>query len=245
MTSFDDLNAPSGSRQRMATLRRVLSLPDEIFIFYAFGAPQDSAPAAAGPRSKVLLHDPPLSDWWQDYRRDTDRHREDPVRQRLHRAMAPVAWNELVPAGQIDRADDDIWSPVRNRGVRAGLSIPLRDPQRGLYGSLAFIAFCKPELFDEWWRDMSHDAVGAAHLFHQGLVGDDEGAAPVRLSPREQQCLGRVARGMTSKEIARDLGLSPRTVDLHVARASTRLGAANRIEAVTLAIRAGQMDLQR
>lgn len=244
MPPFDDLNAPSGSRQRMATLRRVLSLPEQISIFYAFGAPQDSAPVEAGPRSKILLHDPPLAAWWQDYLRDRDRHREDPVRRKLHRSIAPVVWNELIPEGQIERADDDIWTPVRQRGIRAGLSIPLRDPQRGLYGSLAFIAFCQPEQFDEWWRDMSQEAVGAAHLFHQGLVADDENPQPVRLSPREKQCLGRVARGMTSKEIARDLGLSPRTVDLHVARASNRLGAANRIEAVTLAIREGQMDLQ-
>ena len=244
MAPFDELSIPSGSQERMATLRRVLSLPDEISVFYAFGAPMDAAPAAAGPRSRTLLHDPSLTPWWQDYRRDKDRHREDPVRQRLHRSMAPVVWNELVPGGQIERTDDTIWSSVRSHGIRAGLSVPLRDPQRGLYGSLAFIAFCDQGQFDEWWQDLSHEVVGAAHLFHQGLVADDDSAQQVRLSPREKQCLCRVARGMTSKEIARDVGLSPRTVDLHVARASRRLGAANRIEAVTRAICDGQIDLQ-
>ncbi len=243
MNPLDELSAPSGARQRLAALRRALSLPDEIYVFYAFGAPQDSPSAAAGPRSKTMVHDQRLAAWWQDYRSDSARHRDDPVRQRLRHSIAPIEWNRLVPAGQIDRADDDLWLPVRNRGIRAGVSIPLRDPQRRLHGSLAFIAFCDPALFNEWWRDMAQHAVGAAHLFHQGLIGHDDLADRLRLSPREKQCLGRVARGMTSKEIARDLGLSPRTVDLHIARASTRLGAANRIEAVTRAVRDGQVDL--
>ena len=242
MDPLEELFVPSSSQQRMKTLRRLLSLPEEISVFYAFGAPQDVASVEAGPRSKILLHDSRLAPWWQEYQQDRNRYREDPVRHQLRRSMGPIAWNTLVPGGQIERADDDLWKHVRGHGIRSGLSIPLRDPQRRLHGSLAFIGFCEPTLFDEWWHDMSQDAIGAAHLFHQGLIEVKDCSEKSKLSPREKQCLKFVACGMTSKEIARELGLSPRTVDLHVARGVKRLRAANRTEAAMLAIRIGQLD---
>ena len=51
----------------------------------------------------------------------------------------------------------------------------------------------------------------------------------------------RWSRGLRSKQVARILGLSPRTVDLPVARAMRRLGATSRMEAVFLAQKADQL----
>lgn len=45
-----------------------------------------------------------------------------------------------------------------------------------------------------------------------------------RLSPREREIVARLAQGLTSKEMARDLGLSPRTVEMHRARLLKKLG---------------------
>ncbi len=58
-----------------------------------------------------------------------------------------------------------------------------------------------------------------------------------RLPPRQQEVLGLLAEGLTNKEIARRLGISPATVKIHVARLSTWLGAANRTDAVARAQR--------
>jgi PAS domain S-box-containing protein len=46
-----------------------------------------------------------------------------------------------------------------------------------------------------------------------------------RLSPREREVVALVAQGLTSKEMARQLGLSPRTVEMHRARLRLKLGA--------------------
>jgi pimeloyl-ACP methyl ester carboxylesterase/DNA-binding CsgD family transcriptional regulator len=58
------------------------------------------------------------------------------------------------------------------------------------------------------------------------------GASRPLLTPRQLDVLARVARGQTDKEIARDLRLSPRTVEMHVAGAMKMLGAKTRAEAV-------------
>lgn len=51
------------------------------------------------------------------------------------------------------------------------------------------------------------------------------------LTDRQAQCL-RLSANMTDKEIARELGLSPHTVNLHIRNAMKKLGASNRREAL-------------
>lgn len=58
------------------------------------------------------------------------------------------------------------------------------------------------------------------------------------LTPRQRQVLAGIARGLQTKEIARELGVSEATVKTHLARACLRLGAANRAEAVARFVRA-------
>lgn len=56
-------------------------------------------------------------------------------------------------------------------------------------------------------------------------------------TPRQVQVLGLVSRGHTDKEVARMLGLSPRTVEMHVAHAMQILNCRTRSEAVQVALR--------
>jgi DNA-binding NarL/FixJ family response regulator len=71
-------------------------------------------------------------------------------------------------------------------------------------------------------------------------------ASPVAdgfLSPREREVLALVASGLPNKSIARELGISDHTVKFHVSSLLTKLGAASRTEAVTLATRMGLLSL--
>jgi two-component system response regulator NreC len=58
-----------------------------------------------------------------------------------------------------------------------------------------------------------------------------------RLTPREREVLRLIALGHTSVEIARKLGLSPRTIETHRARIHRKLGLDTRAELVHYALR--------
>jgi len=55
--------------------------------------------------------------------------------------------------------------------------------------------------------------------------------APV-LSRRQQDCLAFAASGLSSSQIGRRLGVSPRTVDEHLMLACRALGVRTRVQAV-------------
>lgn len=57
------------------------------------------------------------------------------------------------------------------------------------------------------------------------------------LSPREDEILGLLAGGLTGHAIAVRLFLSPETVRTHIRNATTKLGAATRVQAVAMMVR--------
>jgi DNA-binding CsgD family transcriptional regulator len=65
-------------------------------------------------------------------------------------------------------------------------------------------------------------------------MGDRSYSLIDRLTPGQRDCLRLVREGMTSKQIGRELGISPFTVDQRLKRACDTLGATSRVEAARL-----------
>jgi DNA-binding NarL/FixJ family response regulator len=86
------------------------------------------------------------------------------------------------------------------------------------------------------------DVASGAHVCPGG--GDDADDAQVArwtidgcsLSPREEQVLGQISRGLTHGQIATRLGISPHTVDTYVKRIRAKLGAGNKAELTRAAL---------
>ena len=56
------------------------------------------------------------------------------------------------------------------------------------------------------------------------------------LSPREQQVLRFIASGMTHRQVARRIGISPHTVDTYVKRVRSKFGIGNKAELTRVAL---------
>ncbi len=68
--------------------------------------------------------------------------------------------------------------------------------------------------------------------------------APVApLSPRERTVLERTGAGLSTKAVARELGISPNTVKFHLRAAFEKLRVTSRAEAVMAAIRRGELSV--
>jgi DNA-binding NarL/FixJ family response regulator len=63
------------------------------------------------------------------------------------------------------------------------------------------------------------------------------------LTPREQQVLELLSDGHTMRQIATRLGISPRTVETHVAKVYRKLGVRTRVQAVSRAATLGLVEL--
>lgn len=79
-------------------------------------------------------------------------------------------------------------------------------------------------------------AVGRGHGGTAAQVVDDRLA---RLTRRERQVLDGMVRGQANKAIAHELGISPRTVEVHRAKVMEKLGCRSLPEIVRLALQAG------
>jgi two-component system nitrate/nitrite response regulator NarL len=75
-----------------------------------------------------------------------------------------------------------------------------------------------------------------------GLVGVVRDAAQPALTEREREVLGLLANGHAHDEIGAELGIGVETVRTHLRKASGRLGAATKTQAVATALRLGLID---
>jgi two-component system, NarL family, response regulator LiaR len=104
-------------------------------------------------------------------------------------------------------------------------------------------------------KDASSDELLAAiHTVHGGqtllspavaarLVSGVSTGGPDALTARELEVLTLIGEGRSNGDIALTLGIAPRTAKVHVQNIMSKLGATNRTEAVSIAVRQGLISL--
>jgi len=129
------------------------------------------------------------------------------------------------------------WQSRIDPGTWGGRLLLLDDPER----DDAELVEAQPRADAYLSRGASGDALlsAIAALDRTGSSIPDQQTA--RLSRREREILVQVARGRSSKEIARDCRISPKTVSNHVNNLYRKLQLNHRGELVLYAARAGLM----
>jgi DNA-binding CsgD family transcriptional regulator len=89
------------------------------------------------------------------------------------------------------------------------------------------------EVFDELgalpWAQLARDELRAAGGRQRKAVDDDD-----ELTAQEERAVRAAGRGATTKEIAAELFLSPKTVEFHLGRAYRKLGVSSRAQLATV-----------
>lgn len=86
---------------------------------------------------------------------------------------------------------------------------------------------------------------GAAEALEAARNGDGDTSVFERLTPREREVLQLLAEGSTSKEIAFDLGISPKTVDVHRKNVMDKLDLDSLADLTRYAMREGLITPER
>jgi len=175
---------------------------------------------------------------WKRHYTDHRLHLIDPTLHKPALSIAPVDWSRF------DRDDRfrKVFDAARAFGVAAqGITVPIRGPwgDRGLLSVTAGMS-------DHDWRLLTRQIVGdlqmaAVHLhdavMRSGLLLPQR-ALP-QLSAREREVLQWVAAGKNQQDVGDILGISIRTVEVHLRSAREKLGALTTVQAVGRAVAMG------
>ena len=154
--------------------------------------------------------------------------------------LDPVARGDLIPRSAEREFGAEAWAVSTQRagclrlcGVDQVCTLPLVG---GPDFVIAMFARRGEDFRDDHLRDLAAIQPVVAGVTALAGLRPLPGPAPLpRLTPRETEVLALLSRGHTCSRIARDLGASPRTVEAHLGRIYTKLGARDRLSAVLAA----------
>jgi DNA-binding NarL/FixJ family response regulator len=134
-----------------------------------------------------------------------------------------------------DRADGDLVLRALRLGARG--FVTKAEGLRGLSGTIGQVLAGERVIAPA----LEQDAVLALGRFAKRAREGSEVAA--ELTPRELQVLELLSEGLTMRQIATRLSISPRTVETHVGKLYRKLGVRTRVQAVSRAATLGLVEL--
>ncbi|HEY1544272.1 MAG TPA: LuxR family transcriptional regulator [Xanthobacteraceae bacterium] len=157
----------------------------------------------------------------------------DPLSRRGMRSHMPFEWDAESYQTHADPRVVEMMFRAAASGLRHGYFVPIHGPG----GEEGCVSMAAASL------DLSDVSKASLHLIAlyafdrmRRLRGPLLGKR-IQLTPREREVLTWAARGKSASEIGRALHISKRTVDEHTQTATRKLGAANRTQAVVIALR--------
>jgi LuxR family transcriptional regulator len=175
--------------------------------------------------------------------RDGSLYNFDPVQDAALNVARPFLWSYI--GGQSDimsRVLQDRHGPVvsylRDTRLTLGITVPIHLVGGDLATFTTMRQDPEPGSVEDATRALAEVGLLGQTLHERVFASFDtrQRTCPhVRLTPRERQCLRLCAEGLAAKEIAYRIDRSLPTVMLHLAAATRKLGARNRVQAVARA----------
>ena len=152
--------------------------------------------------------------------------------------------SEFMVRGDSSEAVYEYYSDLREIGSYSVLTVPIRNNARSASGFLSMGGRFVASDMSHYLAECQDRLTLAAHYADQRLVefAKAEETVEAGLSPREIQCLQRLAKGSRNDRIADSLGITQRTVKLHLQNARRKLQATTREQAVARAVYLGLVE---
>jgi LuxR family quorum sensing-dependent transcriptional regulator len=218
---------------RLATVSAVMDATQRMlasygFAHFAFSGIPDDANSLPG---IVIAHSIP-AELFEVYvkRRYAD---VDPCMRHLKRTTEPFKWLDVAYSSEHEPKATELARLVTDFGLSQGFFVPIPSPA-GTFGNV-WMAGATPEMTARTKPALHLIALYAFDRLHR-IAGSPPCQRP-RLTPREREVLLWSACGKSAWEIGEILGIAKRTVDDHAQSAFHKLGAANRTQAVAIAVR--------
>jgi len=168
--------------------------------------------------------------------------RRDPIVRGSVFADGAFLWSNVGTLIRLDRRDREALALGASVGLNEGITVPSSLTGR-CPGSCTFAGMRHPDCAERLLGIVQIVGIFAFQAARR-IAGDViEPAPPPRLHPRPRDCVALVGRGCSNKQIARALGLTPRTVDGYLTTARRLFNARDRTELVISAILAGEVGL--
>ncbi|MFB2796772.1 LuxR family transcriptional regulator [Aeromonas veronii] len=168
----------------------------------------------------------------------------DPVVLRGMTQSTPILWANLITecCDKQDAAGLEVMMLAQEAGLRDGITIPWHGPN-GHVGLLSLITRT-PRTAHQWLSATPFLSWLATHIFEAvARVCLSDAAPRESLSRRELEVCLWAAEGKQVSDIAKILGITPRTVTFHLERIVEKLGASSKNQAISLVLKQGLVRL--
>ena len=169
-------------------------------------------------------------------------YRRDPVLRACAFADSAFLWSELDRIIDLDRRDRLCLGAGLSEGLNEGITVPCV-LLGSCMGSCTFAGARRPERVGRLLGVVQMVGIFAFQAARRLVLGERAPAPRPRLQPRMRDCILLAGRGLSNKEIARALSLTPRTVDGYLTSARQLFDAHDRTELVVSALFAGEIGL--
>ncbi|MER9558033.1 LuxR family transcriptional regulator [Mesorhizobium sp. M0323] len=188
--------------------------------------------------SAIMLNYP---DEWQERYFEMGYDRIDPTIKRSRRRAEAFRWSEVYNDESTTEDERRVFDEAATFGLRSGISVPWHGPD----GTFAIVNFARAWDGEFQNRAINYLQLAALH-FHLRIAkfANSSGIEETpNLSPREKECILWTAKGKSSWEIGKIMGISVNTVNFHIKNVMRKMDAASRTTAAIKALKFGIIEL--